>query len=94
LASKSIECTFRHAGVIFQRHTLKSSLDLKKQFEKDNLQKDDCTIVSLDIKDIYPQCKFRVVKAAVHYYTLQLEASNVKEQKNAWRFSNLAWATQ
>jgi hypothetical protein len=37
LASKSIKRTFRHAGVIFQCHTLKSSLELKKRFENDNL---------------------------------------------------------
>ncbi len=73
LASKSIERTFRHAGIIFQCHTLKSSLELKKRFENNNFQKDNCTIVSLDIKDIYPQCKFKAVKAAVSYYSLQLD---------------------
>jgi hypothetical protein len=81
LASKSIECTFKRAGVIFQCHTLKSSLELKKHFENDNLQKDDCTIESLDIKDMYPQCKLRAVKAAVHYCTLQLDQNQCERTK-------------
>jgi hypothetical protein len=81
LASKSIKRAFKRAGVIFRCHSLKSSLELKKHFENNNLQKDDCTIVSLDIKDMYPQCKFRAVKAAVHYYALQLDRNQRERTK-------------
>jgi hypothetical protein len=30
------------------------------------------TIVSLDIKDLYPQCRFKAAQDAVQYYTRQL----------------------
>ncbi len=81
LALKSIEHTFRRAGIIFQCHTPKSSIELNKRFENDNLQKDDCTIVSLDIKDMYPQCKFRAEKPAVRYCALQLDPIQCKRTK-------------
>jgi hypothetical protein len=38
LASKSIESTFRRAGVNFEHHTLKNLLNLKKQFKRDDFQ--------------------------------------------------------
>ena len=83
VASKSIESTFRRAGVNFERHTLKNSLSLKKQFKRDDFQRDDCTIVSLDIKDMYPQCRFKAVKATVGYYNPSWTSFNKKEYNNA-----------
>jgi hypothetical protein len=70
--SKSIEKTFRKSGVNFERHTLKNSLVLKRKFEDLDFDRDNVTIVSLDIKDMYPQCRFKAVKAAVRYYSSQL----------------------
>jgi hypothetical protein len=72
LASKSIENTFRKSGVNFERHTLKNSLVLKRKFEDLDFDQKNVTIVSLDIKDMYPQCRFKAVKAAVRYYSSQL----------------------
>jgi hypothetical protein len=51
LASKSIKKSFRHAKVLFEKHTLKNSLALKHKFESMDLRRDDVTIISLDIKD-------------------------------------------
>ena len=56
LASKSIEKSFQHANINFKKHTLKNSLALKRKFESMDLQWDNVTIVSLNIKDMYPQC--------------------------------------
>ena len=72
LASKSIENSFRRANINFERHTLKNSLALKRKFESMDFTRDNCTIVSLDIKDMYPQCRFKAVKADVRYYSRQL----------------------
>ncbi len=69
LASKSIKKSFRHANVLFEKHTLKNSLALKHKFESMDLRRDDIMILSLDIKDMYPQCCFKAVKAAVCYYS-------------------------
>jgi hypothetical protein len=73
LASKSIESTFRRAAINFERYTLKNSLALKRNFEVKDFHRDDVTIVSLDIKDMYPQCRFGAVQAAVKHYYRQLE---------------------
>jgi hypothetical protein len=86
LASKSIKCTFRCAGVNFECHTLKNLLGLKKQFEKDDFQQDDCTIVGLDIKDMYPQCWFKAVKAMVRYNASQLDPL---QQEKIWQCLNI-----
>jgi hypothetical protein len=56
LASKSIKKSFQRANINFKKHTLKNSLALKRKFESMDLQQDNVTIVSLDIKDMYPQC--------------------------------------
>jgi len=72
LASKSIESTFKRAAVPFERHTLKNSLGLKRIFEAKDFRKDDVTIVSLDIKDMYPQCRFKAVQTAVKHYARHL----------------------
>ena len=73
LASKSIKSTFRRAAVNFEWYTLKNSLCLKRFFETNNYHRDDVTIVSLDIKDMYPQCRFKAVHTAVNCYARQLQ---------------------
>jgi hypothetical protein len=72
LASKSIEKSFQHANINFEKHTLKNSLALKRNFESMDLQRDNITIISLDIKDMYPQCRFKAVKAAIRHYSSRL----------------------
>jgi hypothetical protein len=72
LASKSIEKSFRRANINFEKHTLKNSLALKRKFESMDLQRDNVTIVSLDIKDMYSQCQFKAVKAAIRHYSSRL----------------------
>jgi hypothetical protein len=57
--------TFRRAVINFECHTLKNLLDLKHRFKSADFRRNDMTIVSLDIKDIYPQCHFKAVKVAV-----------------------------
>ncbi len=86
LASKSIESTFRHAGVNFECHTLKNLLSLKKQSKIDDFQQDDCTIVSLDIKDMYQHCRFKAAKAMVQYYASQLDPL---QQEKIWQCLNI-----
>ncbi len=55
-----------------------------------NLQRDNITIVSLDIKDMYPQCRFKAVKAAVQYYSPRLpplQQEKVKQCLEILKFS-------
>ncbi len=72
LASKSIEKSFWHANINFKKHTLKNSLALKRKFESMDLQRDNITILSLHIKDMYPQCRFKAVKANICYLSSRL----------------------
>jgi hypothetical protein len=81
LASKSIEKSFRRANINFEKHTLKNSLAFKRKFKSMNLQWDNITIVSLDIKDMYPQCRFKAVKAAVRYYSSLLPSLQQEKVK-------------
>jgi hypothetical protein len=86
LASKSIEKSFRRANIPFEKHTLKNSLALKHKFKSIDLRRDDVTIVSLDIKYMYPQCRFKAVNAAVWYGTTHLTylLSNKRRLASAW----------
>jgi hypothetical protein len=56
IASKSIENTFKRAAITYQQHTIKNLLDLKQCFEEEGSKRDEVAIISLDIKDMYPQC--------------------------------------
>jgi hypothetical protein len=73
-----IKHTFRHGGINFEQFTLKNSLHMKWWFKSKQFVRNDVTIVSLDIKDMYPQCLFKAVQTAVisctsHLPTLQQE---------------------
>jgi hypothetical protein len=52
---------------------------LKQKLEELDLIKDDVTIVSLDIKDTYPQCRFKAVKDAVRHHASKLPAPGCKK---------------
>jgi len=67
--------------VNFERHTLKNSLALKRIFEAKDFRKDEVTIVSLDIKDMYPQCRFKAVQTAVKYYARHLRPLDKEQVK-------------
>jgi hypothetical protein len=45
LAYKSIKQTFQHAGINFQKHTLKNSLALKRKLAQEDFRQDKVTIV-------------------------------------------------
>jgi hypothetical protein len=81
LASKSIEKSFLRANINFEKHTLKNFLALKRKFESMDLQWDNVTIVSLDIKDMYPQCQFKAVKAVVRHYSSHLHPLQQEKEK-------------
>ncbi len=72
IASKSIEATFRCKAIQFEKHTPKNSPALKQQFEELNFKQERVTIVSLDIKDMYPQCRFKAVSNAVKHFATTL----------------------
>jgi hypothetical protein len=83
LASKSIECTFGCADVNFKRHTLKNLLALKQKLEEIDISRGEVTIVSLDIKDMYPQCCFKAVQDAVQYYAINYTTSADQKYRDA-----------
>ncbi len=51
-------------------------LHLKQKIEELDLHQDEVTIISLDIKDMYPQCLFKAVQEAVRHYASRLPDLN------------------
>jgi hypothetical protein len=47
-------------------------LALKQQFEELKFKQKSVTIVSLDIKDMYPQCHFKAVSITVKHFAMTL----------------------
>ena len=47
--------------------TIVQASDLKDKFEKTNVKKQETTIATLDIEDMYPLIEFKVVQRAVVY---------------------------
>jgi hypothetical protein len=45
-----------------------------QKFEECDFNWEDVTIISLDIKDMYPQCRLKVEQDAVRHYALRLPA--------------------
>jgi hypothetical protein len=72
IASTSIKVTFRHKAIQFEKHTLKNLLALKQCFEELDFKQERVKIVSIDIKDMYPQCNFKAVSNAVNYFATTL----------------------
>jgi hypothetical protein len=74
LASNFFKRTFQCDGVTFDRNTLENFLNLKRKFEEDDVHQDNVTIISLDIKDMHPQCRFKALQDAVQHCMLWLPA--------------------
>ncbi len=73
LTSKSIEKTFKCAAITYQWYTIQNSLDLKQHLKEKGFRTNDVTTISLDIKDMYPQCWFKAISKAVKHYTSVLD---------------------
>ena len=90
LAYKAIQKMFDKNGVRYGERTINNSFDLKSQLELLDLREDEVTAVSIDIKDMYPMCKFGAVKDAVNHYARVLsdpQRSTIKKCLEILKFS-------
>ena len=84
LAYKSIQNLFDRTGVAYGKHTIQNSFHIKSKLKELGFCMDNVAIISLDIKDVYPWCKFKAAKAAVKHC-----ASTIDDHKRASIFKCL-----
>eukprot|EP00957_Ditylum_brightwellii_P044476 3374085-Ditylum_brightwellii.AAC.1 len=71
-----IKKIFDDNGVRYNKYTIQQASDLKQKLEKLNLQKDEVTIMLLDIVNIYPSTKLSLINQAFCYYAKDLSTTN------------------
>ena len=65
----AIKQTFDANRVSYTKRTIVQPSHLKCQLEAMNLKAAGCTIASLDIVNMYPSIKFKLIKQAIKYYS-------------------------
>ena len=66
---KAIKAVLHAHCIQYNRHTITQSSHLKCTLERLNLNTVNCAVTSIDIRDMYPSCKFKLIKQAIHYYS-------------------------
>eukprot|EP00957_Ditylum_brightwellii_P030119 2279535-Ditylum_brightwellii.AAC.1 len=61
-------------GVNYTKHTIIQSADLKEKLEACNLKRDNITLMLLDIVNMYPSIRVKLIKKALRYYAKNLPA--------------------
>jgi len=79
LGLKSTLDTFK---IPYNKYTIVQASNLKDKLEKLNIKKENSTIASLDIKNMYPSVQFSIIKKAVKYYTLNLPTEEKEKVQN------------
>ena len=66
-------------NITYNKHTITQASNLKEKLEKLKIKRDNSTIASLDIENMYPSVRFSIIKKAVTHYTLNLP-TEIKEK--------------
>eukprot|EP00957_Ditylum_brightwellii_P193568 14740293-Ditylum_brightwellii.AAC.2 len=61
-------------GVIHTKHTIVLPSDLKQRLEGLGLRKDEVTMMSLDIVNMYPFVRVKLIKKVLQHYARSLPA--------------------
>eukprot|EP00957_Ditylum_brightwellii_P178977 13633821-Ditylum_brightwellii.AAC.1 len=59
-------------GVDYAKHTIVQSLDLKEKLKKCGLKRDEVTLMSLDIVNMYPSVRVKLIRKALNHYARNL----------------------
>eukprot|EP00957_Ditylum_brightwellii_P117498 8961341-Ditylum_brightwellii.AAC.1 len=65
----------------YNRFTIVQSLDLKEKLEKLGLTKDDVILMSLDINNMYPLVRAKLIKKALEFYSQNLSEEDKQKIK-------------
>ena len=87
LAIKSI---FDRNNINYTNKTIIQASDLKSKLESLKLSNENCTIVSLDIVDMYPSITFLILMKAIEYFSRNFSEADKERIRNAlemWQFS-------
>ena len=68
-----IKKIFDDNNICYDRRTIIQASDLKGKLESLGLQRDEVTILSIDIVAFYPSIKYKLVREAVHYFAARLD---------------------
>eukprot|EP00957_Ditylum_brightwellii_P206375 15348099-Ditylum_brightwellii.AAC.1 len=63
---------FHDKGISYNKYTIQQASHLKEKLEKLHLRKNDATIMSLDVVNMYPSTKLLLIKKAFCYYARNL----------------------
>ena len=77
LAIKNI---FDNNNIDYGKHTIVQASHLKQQLESLQLKKDDVTIASMDVKDMYPSIKYDTVQKAIDFYASKVNLSEMEQK--------------
>ena len=69
IAYKTIKVIFDNNGVKYCTRTITQASHLKSQLEKLSLTSSNATIASLDVENMYPSIKYRLVLSAINSYS-------------------------
>ena len=69
LAYRGIKHTLDSNGVVYYQRKISQTSHLKDQLEELSLNSNDATLVSLDIKNMYPSLKYKLILAAITHYS-------------------------
>eukprot|EP00957_Ditylum_brightwellii_P014907 1124631-Ditylum_brightwellii.AAC.1 len=67
--------------VNYNRFTIVQSSDLKEKLEALGLTKDDAMMMSLDIKNMYPSVRVKLIKKALEFYSRNLSPEDKRKIK-------------
>ena len=59
-------------GVNYAKYTIIQSSDMKEKLEKLELKRNKVTLMSLDIVNMYPSVRVKLIRKALHYYAKDL----------------------
>lgn len=87
LGYKAIKAIFDAKKVDYAKRTINNSSHLKKLLEDLDITRGEYTVSALDIKDMYPSIKFKLIETAIDFYSINFN----EDEKNKIR--NSAWET-
>ena len=83
LAYKATKAIFHANNVQYDKHTIVQLTHLECDLEKLKLKVDGKEICNLDIKDMYPCVRYRLIRKAINHYSLTFTEEELEVIKAA-----------
>mmetsp|Transcript_14767 Transcript_14767/g.21694 ORF Transcript_14767/g.21694 Transcript_14767/m.21694 type:complete len:149 (+) Transcript_14767:727-1173(+) len=73
-----IKKIFDENNINYAKYTITQASDLKSKLEKLKIKRNQGTIMSMDIVNMYPSCKLKLIKQAFRHYARNLPRKHKK----------------